>query len=226
LVFGGTRAGETSELERQCKTCTIFCRARGRESIMQSEAVSFETTACYDSVVSNDALRQVGPQNICISLNLLTTVAGKLRSLSQGLTSMAKLLRPSGYLIFCHLSLDKIRSFLNSKSASISCRFGHSITLAGFQESPPSLHMFNGHTDRTSHTAVEVTVRITDEENTVFAWSNASIECILHTLRMRTITQIPLNTYITPDTNTVFMDFNGLPDITSFYDLWLVKSTL
>jgi hypothetical protein len=226
LVFGGIKAGETSELKMQCKTCTIFCRVDSRESIMQSDGVSFETTACYDSVVSNDALRRVGLQNICVSLNLLTTVAGKLRTLSQGFTAMTKLLRPSGYLIFCHLSLDKIRAFLNAKSASISCRFGHSITLSGSHESPAFLRMFNGHTDRTPHTAVEATVRIKDEEKRVYAWSSASIEYILHSLRLRTITQTPLNTYFTPDTNTVFMDFNGLPDINSFYDLWLVKSTL
>jgi hypothetical protein len=234
LVFGGVKPGETSQLEKQCKACTVFCRVRSRHANMKPDGMSFGTTACYDSVVSNDVLRRVGPQNICISLNLLTTIAGKLRTLSQGLTSMAKLLRPNGFLIFCQLSLDKIRAFLPAKSTSIQCRFGYSITIpessnqmqvAG-RDSSTCLRVFNGYTDHTPHSAVQVTVRIKDEEKEVFAWSSESIKCILHTLRMRTVIQTPLNTATTPDTNTVFMDYNGIPDIGSFYDLWLVKSTL
>jgi hypothetical protein len=234
LVFGGIKAGETSELKKQCKTCTVFCGIRPRQTIKEADGVPFKTTTCYDSVVSTDVLQRVGIQNMCVSLNLLTTIASKLRTLSQGLTSMAKLLCPNGYLIFCQLSLDKIRSFLNTKSSSIECRLGHSITLPDSyspiqlsgHHSPASLRVFNGHTDRTPHSAVEVTIRIKDEEKSVFAWSSASIECILHTLRMRTIIQTPLNTCVTPDANTVFMDYNGLPDISSFYDMWLVKSSL
>jgi hypothetical protein len=234
LVFGGIKPGETSQLKKKCKTCTIFCRVRRRHADIESDGISFGTTACYNSVVSNDVLREVGPQDVCISLNLLNHIAGNLRTLSQGLTSMAVLLRPNGFLIFCQLSLDKIRSFLPAKSTSIQCQFGYSITLSDSsslvqvagRDSSTCLRMFNGYTDTTPHSAVKVIVRIKDEEQAVFAWSSESIKYILHTLRMRTVIQTPLNTDVTPDENTVFMDYNGLPDISSFYDLWLVKSTL